>query len=84
MVKGISRQVIVVHSPDPKVFEQAIFIVREDAKDITDEMLLKQAKQAIRGSARAKKSKSLMPYAAGWSCVGAAVMALIWLISGIV
>ena len=37
MVKGISRQVIVVHSPDPKVFEQAIFIVREDAKDITDD-----------------------------------------------
>ncbi len=27
MVKGISRQVIVVHSPDPKLFEQAIFIL---------------------------------------------------------
>ena len=26
MVKGISRQVIVVHSPDPALFEQAIFI----------------------------------------------------------
>lgn len=84
MVKGISRQVIVVHSPDPKVFEQAIFIVREDAKDITDEMLLKQAKQAIRGSVRGKKSKSLMPFAAGWSCVGAAVMALVWFLTGIV
>ena len=31
MVKGISRQVIVVRSPDPKLFEQAIFILREDA-----------------------------------------------------
>ena len=31
MVKGISRQVIVVHSPDPKLFEQAIFILKEDA-----------------------------------------------------
>ena len=31
MVKGISRQVIVVHSPDPHLFEQAIFIVRNDA-----------------------------------------------------
>ena len=31
MVKGISKQVIVVHSPDPKLFEQAIFIVRNDA-----------------------------------------------------
>lgn len=27
MVKGISRQVIVVHSPEPKLFEQAIFIL---------------------------------------------------------
>ena len=31
MVKGVTRQVIVVKSPDPKLFEQAIFIMREDA-----------------------------------------------------
>ena len=31
MVKGISRLVIVVRSPDPKLFEQAIIILREDA-----------------------------------------------------
>ena len=31
MVKGISRQVIVVQSPEPKIFEQAIFILKEDA-----------------------------------------------------
>lgn len=30
MVKGTSKRVIVVKSPDPKIFEQAIFIVRED------------------------------------------------------
>ena len=30
MVKGTSKRVVVVKSPDPKVFEQAIFIVRED------------------------------------------------------
>ena len=29
MVKGISRQVIVVHAPDPKLFEQAIFILKD-------------------------------------------------------
>ena len=28
MVKGISRRVIVVDSPDPRVFDQAIFILR--------------------------------------------------------
>ena len=31
MVKGISRRVVVVDSPDPRFFEQAIFIVRNYA-----------------------------------------------------
>ena len=30
VVKGVSKRVIVVKSPDPKIFEQAIFIIRED------------------------------------------------------
>ncbi|MBE6914775.1 MAG: translation initiation factor 2 [Ruminococcaceae bacterium] len=30
VVKGTSKRVVVVKSPDPTVFEQAIFIVRED------------------------------------------------------
>ena len=49
MVKGISRQVILVKSPDPKLFDEAIFILKDSAvrEGITDEILLKQAKQAI-------------------------------------
>ena len=31
MVRGTSRRVIVVESPDTNLFEQAIFIVRNDA-----------------------------------------------------
>ena len=31
MVKGIAKRVIVVRSPNPQVFEEAIFIVRDDA-----------------------------------------------------
>ena len=48
MVKGISRQVIVVHSPDPKLFEQAIFILKDNAvgEGITDEALLKEAQKS--------------------------------------
>lgn len=30
MVKGITRRVIVVKAPDPRYFEEAIFIVKED------------------------------------------------------
>lgn len=46
MVKGISRRVIVVRSPDPRYFEEAIFIVKEDitAKEgISTQDLLKEA-----------------------------------------
>lgn len=32
VVKGTSKRVVVVKSPDPKFFEQAIFILREDIK----------------------------------------------------
>lgn len=52
MVKGLSRKVIIVKSPDPKIFEQAIFIVRDDylsSQGIGQKELLRQAKQAANG-----------------------------------
>ena len=45
MVKGISRQVILVHAPDTELFEQAIFILKDNAASVTDDMLLKEAKR---------------------------------------
>lgn len=32
VVKGTSKRIVVVKSPDPKFFEQAIFILREDLR----------------------------------------------------
>ena len=80
MVKGISKQVIVVHSPDPKLFEQAIFILKEDAvgKGITDEELLKEAKQAIRTPV---KNRKLRYYGPVWACGGAMVTGFLWLLT---
>lgn len=52
MVKGLSRKVIIVKSPDPKIFEQAIFVVRDDylmTKGIDQKELLRQAKRAANG-----------------------------------
>ena len=49
VVKGISKRVIVVKSPDPKVFEQAIFIIREDfagQSGISEKDVLRQARAA--------------------------------------
>lgn len=52
MVKGISRRVIVVESPDPKLFEQAIFIVKNDAfsqEGVTSSQLVGEACRIARG-----------------------------------
>jgi hypothetical protein len=77
MVKGVSRQVIVVKSPDPKLFEQAIFILRTDAEGISDEMLLKEARQA---ASPAAKWASFGPV---WAAGGAVCTALVWLITAL-
>ena len=42
MVKGVSKKIVLVPSPDKKLFEQAIFIVSDtmtDEKDVFDKAL---------------------------------------------
>lgn len=82
MVKGISRQVIVVHSPDPKLFDQAIFILKDKAVEqgVTDEDLMKEANRLIH-SGRSQRGRKLYLYGPVWACGGAAVTALVWLLT---
>ena len=86
MVKGISRQVIVVSAPDEKLFEQAIFILKDDAVDsggVTDEQLLKEASRLFRSNGQRKKRKPVLSgpvWAAGGSLLTAAVWAVIQLL----
>ena len=51
MVKGISRRVVVVDSPDQRFFEQAIFIVRNDAagEGVTARELVEEARRETMG-----------------------------------
>ena len=81
MVKGISRQVIVVHSPDPKLFEQAIFILKDNAmqEGVSDEALLQEAKALIRCQGVDKRGK-LFHSGPFWACGGAGIMGLLWLL----
>ena len=82
MVKGISKQVIVVNSPDPQLFEQAIFILNEDAvgrEGITEELLLKEAKGLI-GTQRNKR-RSLLVSATVWALAGSFVTGLVWVMT---
>ena len=82
MVKGISKQVIVVHTPNEKLFEQAIFILSEKAvggEGITDEALLKEARKLM--GMKVSRQKVNTVYRAAWALSGALVMGAAWLIS---
>ena len=83
MVKGISRQVIVVHSPDQKLFEQAIFILKDGAVQdggVTDDALLKEARRLIRQGAPSGSREKWGPV---WAAGGAFVTALVWLLTSV-
>ena len=82
MVKGNSRQVIVVHSPDQKLFDQAIFILKDGAVDsggVTDEALLREARQVI--SAPRGSRRKIWAFGPIWACGGAAATAIVWLLT---
>ena len=76
MVKGISRQVILVHSPDTKLFEQAIFILKDNSDGITDDMLLREAKRIINAPVKRKSWSGPV-----WAIAGAVTTGFIWLIT---
>ena len=89
MVKGTTKRVIVVKSPNPKFFEQAIFIVKDDCggregakpSDVLREAQ-KVADDYIRGSVASADTGNVFsrlpaPVFAG---LGAAVAGLVWLV----
>lgn len=77
MVKGISRQVIVVHAPDPKLFEQAIFILKDSAEGVSEDALVKEAQKLMRGSSQERRH-GLMRYGAVWAALGALLTGMVW------
>jgi len=83
MVKGISRQVIVVHSPDPKLFEQAIFILKDEAVEngaVTEEILMREAKRLI-GFQQSNAKARFFFAGPAWACCGAMLTGFVWLIT---
>ena len=83
MVKGISRQVIVLHSPDPQLFDQAIFILKDKAVEqgVTEEALMKEANRLI--AAPHPKTPRLALYGPVWACGGAMITGLVWLMTSL-
>ena len=79
MVKGISRQVIVVDAPEPRLFEQAIFILNDNmGEGITDEALLKEAQKAIQGGDKVARKRHIWLYGAFWAAAGAMLTGIAW------
>lgn len=85
MVKGISRQVILVENPDPKLFEQAIFILKEEAvlQGVTDEQLLREAKRLMHRPGQASPCGWLFRGPI-WAALGAGLTGVVWLLSACV
>ena len=84
MVKGSSRRVVVVDSPDQRFFEQAIFIVRNDAggEGVTARELVEEARRVARGytggSRLSRAWRELNPLV--YTLIGAGSIGLVWLI----
>lgn len=84
MVRGTNRRVVVVRSPDPRIFEEAIFVLREDVfhRGSSADKVLREAQQAagayLRRSVRPRRPRvRLAPplYAAA----GAIAAGIAWL-----
>ncbi|MBQ5799312.1 MAG: hypothetical protein IKD01_05790 [Oscillospiraceae bacterium] len=85
MVRGMSRRVIVVDAPDTDLFEQAIFIVRNDAlsrEGVSSQQLVDEACRVARSYTRSHgRPLPLVQRFASffWAAGGALVIGLVWL-----
>ena len=90
MVKGISRRVVVVDSPDQRYFEQAIFIVRNDVagEGVTAQALVEEARRVARNYAGgdhgrfSRAWRELTP--AVYTLIGAGGIGLVWMLASLV
>lgn len=88
MVKGIHKRVIVVKSPDPKLFEQAIFIMKENSftDGLTQDDVLQEAQQVatryLKESRGISKLTKHIP-APIWMAAGALSASLAWYASAL-
>ena len=84
MVKGVSRRIVVVDSPDEPLFEQAIFIVRNDAagKGVTSRALVEEARRLAKrytGTKTGRVGRVWQRYGVVFGVLlGAAIIGLAW------
>ena len=83
MVKGVSKQVIVVQSPDRKLYDQAIFILSDQAihsRQVTESMVLQEANRLLKSPRQYRTGSAWNKLI--WCGVGAAVVGALWILGG--
>ena len=89
MVKGISKKVIVIRSPEKELFEEAIFIVNEDVyreNGVTGEMIVQEAQTVADRYIKDNLKKRRLPKlpALFYSALGAAVTGIVWIATNLI
>jgi len=82
VIKGISKRVIVVKSPDRRFFEEAIFIVKEGiagVPGVTAEQVVEEARRVADGFVKKHHTRwwHCIP-APGYMALGAVIASVMW------
>lgn len=82
MIKGISKRVVVVRSPDRRFFEEAIFIVKEGVAGVpgvTAQQVVEEARRVADGFVRKHSSKWYQRIPGlGYMVIGALLSSAVW------
>lgn len=86
VVKGTTRRVIVIKTPDKHIFDEAIFLVNDAVfRDggVTSEDIIRQAQEVAENYVRCHIRKKRLPDlpAPVFAVLGAALTGLVWFIS---
>ena len=76
MVKGVTRRVILVDSPDRQRFEKAIFILKDGESESAEDLLLQAREIASETMGGGRKPRSVRPWL--WLLAGAGFTGIVW------
>ena len=82
MVKGVTRRVILVDSPDRKRFEKAIFILRDGNGESAEDLLLQAREIAAETMGGGRKPRQRPPWL--WLLTGAALTGALWFLMSLI
>ena len=83
MVKGVSKRILHVKTPG-STFAEAIFILKEDVKGVSEEEIIKEAESLAAGGVKKGKISKKTATNLFFSALGAVFVAVLWIISAMI